>query len=106
MRHAWVDVRDVPAAHIKALETPSAGGERIIVSAGSWVWQDMVNTALSLPESIYRPHPDVTGPKEVMVRLITFESEKQKRILGLNLRSLQECVRDILLDYTKRGWCP
>jgi nucleoside-diphosphate-sugar epimerase len=39
--HAWVDVRDVAAAHVKVLETPSAGGERIIVSAGSWVWQDM-----------------------------------------------------------------
>jgi nucleoside-diphosphate-sugar epimerase len=39
--HAWVDVRDVAAAHIRALETPSAAGERIIVSAGSWVWQDM-----------------------------------------------------------------
>ncbi|KAJ0417540.1 NAD(P)-binding protein [Aspergillus carlsbadensis] len=104
--HAWVDVRDVAAAHVKALETPSAAGERIIVSAGRWVWQDMINTALSLPESIYRPHGDVTGPKKVTTRLITFETGKQKRILGLRLRSLEECVRDILVDYAKRGWYP
>jgi hypothetical protein len=66
----------------------------------------LVNAALSLPESIYRPHRDVAGPKEVTTRLITFESGKQKRILGLELRPLEECVRDILLDYAKRGWYP
>ncbi|CEL00426.1 hypothetical protein ASPCAL00028 [Aspergillus calidoustus] len=104
--HAWVDVHDVAAAHVKALETPGVARERIIVSAGSWVWQDMINTALSLPKSIYRPHRDVTGPREVTMRLITFETGKQKRILGLSLRSLEECVRDILLDYAKRGWYP
>jgi nucleoside-diphosphate-sugar epimerase len=38
--HGWVDVRDVAAAHIKALETPEAGGERILLSAGSFVWED------------------------------------------------------------------
>ncbi len=32
--------RDVATAHVRAMEVPSAGGERIIVSAGSWVWQD------------------------------------------------------------------
>ncbi|KAK0487355.1 D-lactaldehyde dehydrogenase [Armillaria novae-zelandiae] len=36
--HGWVDVRDVATAHIRALEVPNAGGEKIIVSAGSWVW--------------------------------------------------------------------
>lgn len=32
--NAWVDVRDVGDAHVLALETGAAGGERIIVSAG------------------------------------------------------------------------
>jgi nucleoside-diphosphate-sugar epimerase len=38
--HGWADVRDIALAHAEALEATDAGGERIIVSAGSWVWQD------------------------------------------------------------------
>jgi nucleoside-diphosphate-sugar epimerase len=37
---AWIDVRDLAIAHRLALEKAEAGGERIIVSAGSFVWQD------------------------------------------------------------------
>ncbi|KAG6864719.1 hypothetical protein C0991_007672 [Blastosporella zonata] len=35
----YIDVRDVAEAHTLALEKEAAGGERIIVSAGSFVWQ-------------------------------------------------------------------
>jgi nucleoside-diphosphate-sugar epimerase len=31
----WIDVRDLAAAHVISLEKESAGGERIIVSAGT-----------------------------------------------------------------------
>lgn len=31
---AWVDVRDLALAHVLSLETPEAGGERILISAG------------------------------------------------------------------------
>jgi nucleoside-diphosphate-sugar epimerase len=37
---AWVHVRDLAEAHVLALEKESAGGERIIASAGQWVWQE------------------------------------------------------------------
>ena len=37
---SWVDVRDLALAHVLALEKPEAGGERIIISSGSWRWQD------------------------------------------------------------------
>ncbi|KAF9237170.1 hypothetical protein BU15DRAFT_76272 [Melanogaster broomeanus] len=36
----WIDVRDLAEAHALALETEAAGGERFIVSAGLWKWQD------------------------------------------------------------------
>jgi hypothetical protein len=38
--NCWVDVRDLARAQVLALVTASAGGERIIISAGPWVWQD------------------------------------------------------------------
>lgn len=37
---SWIDVRDLAAAHVRALERAVAGGERIIVAAGSYKWQD------------------------------------------------------------------
>lgn len=33
---AWVDVRDVAEAHVRALERQEAGGERITASSGQW----------------------------------------------------------------------
>jgi nucleoside-diphosphate-sugar epimerase len=36
----WIDVRDLGRAHVLALLKAQAGGERIIVSAGPFVWQD------------------------------------------------------------------
>ena len=37
---SWVDVRDLAEAHVLALERESAGGQRIIASAGQWIWQE------------------------------------------------------------------
>ena len=37
----FVDVRDVALAHVLALETPGAGGERIIVSNQQSYWRDL-----------------------------------------------------------------
>jgi hypothetical protein len=36
----WIDVRDLALAHRLALEKPDAGGERIIICAGTSKWQD------------------------------------------------------------------
>ena len=40
----WVDVRDVANAHVRALTTPGAGGQRFIISAGSNSWKDWCMT--------------------------------------------------------------
>ncbi|KAH8102011.1 hypothetical protein DFH11DRAFT_1786495 [Phellopilus nigrolimitatus] len=37
---SWVDVRDVSLGHVCALEVPAAGGQRFILSAGAFIWQD------------------------------------------------------------------
>ncbi|KAJ7230085.1 NAD-P-binding protein [Mycena pura] len=38
--YCWADVRDVGRAHVLALLKASAGGERIIISNGAFVWQE------------------------------------------------------------------
>lgn len=37
---SWIDVRDVGLAHALALEKEDAGGKRLLVSAGPYIWQD------------------------------------------------------------------
>jgi nucleoside-diphosphate-sugar epimerase len=34
----WIDVRDLAEAHVRAIQVDVAGGERIIVSDGTWEW--------------------------------------------------------------------
>ncbi|KAJ6595803.1 D-lactaldehyde dehydrogenase [Mycena vulgaris] len=100
--HGWVDVRDVSEAHARALTVPEAGGERIIVCAGSFVWQDSIDAANALS-----PPPALTltkGTPGTAHRAITFDTAKEKRILGIEFKTMAESTRDILADFVARGW--
>jgi len=101
--HGWVDVRDVAEAHVRSPEVPEAGQERIIVCAGSFVWQDWVTVARSLepPIDFYSIAKLVPG---VTHRAISFDTSKEKKILSLGSRSMEEVVKDSLENYRARGW--
>ncbi|KAK7036570.1 hypothetical protein VNI00_011503 [Paramarasmius palmivorus] len=96
--HGWVDVRDVAEAHVRALEIPEAGGERIITCASSpFVWQDFMDVANSLSPPPY--HTLAKGnPGGETFRAVTFASDKASTILGIQFRTIQETTRDILKD--------
>lgn len=47
----WVDVRDAALGHVLAIISPDAGGQRIICSGGSFVWQEWCKV-LSLPNEM------------------------------------------------------
>ena len=47
--NAYVDVRDLARALIIALQSAEAGNQRIIVSAGSYFWQELGMLSSSLP---------------------------------------------------------
>ncbi|KAK0475280.1 hypothetical protein IW261DRAFT_1496772 [Armillaria novae-zelandiae] len=104
---AWIDVRDLAEGHVRALETPAAGEERIIISAGSFVWQDWIDTANALSLS---PIPSRTLPKGVpgagktAKHQIKYDTAKEKMILGLTLRTKEETAKDTLADFERRGW--
>jgi hypothetical protein len=51
----WVDVRDLARAHVLSLLKAEAGGERFIVSAGAYVWQEWCTFRF------IRPDPDSTS---------------------------------------------
>lgn len=103
----WIDVRDLAGAHVLALEKPAAGGERIIVHAGPWKWQDFIDAAndLSPPPKLKTTLPvGVRGAGKTAQHLTLFDATKADRILGLRYRTIAETTRDTLYDYEARGW--
>ncbi|KXN89087.1 NADPH-dependent methylglyoxal reductase GRE2 [Leucoagaricus sp. SymC.cos] len=114
--NSWVDVRDVALGHVLALQKPEAGGERLIVSAGAFVWQDWLDVASThrspLKSHTFAHHQEFNGflprgfPDIERNRLTRMDSSKAARVLGpeLKYRSMEETTKDILLDYAERGW--
>ncbi|KAF8873079.1 D-lactaldehyde dehydrogenase [Infundibulicybe gibba] len=106
-KSTWVDVRDVAEAQVRALEREEAGGERIMVSAGRYTWQDWLDTANSLKPS---PLPNHTFPvgtpgsgKDAVYKN-TYDASKSLRILGMKYRTMEQTTRDTLADFARRGW--
>jgi len=103
----WVDVRDLAEAHALALVKEAAGGERIITSAGEWVWQDWIDVANSLSPSPIPSHTLSRGTPGGAVNIVykvKYDTSKSDRILGLKYRTKEELVRDTLADFEARGW--
>ncbi|KAG6861785.1 hypothetical protein C0995_012289 [Termitomyces sp. Mi166 len=106
---AFIDVRDVADAHVLALEKEAAGGERIIISAGPYIWQQWLDVANSLSPSPIPSHPKLPigypGLADTVKPLAEFDTRKAAKILGFTTYLNQEqVVRDSLADYEKRGW--
>jgi len=103
--NAWVDVRDVGDAHVFALETGAAGGERIIISAGSFFWQEWLNTANALNPSPLPSHKLPKGdPNLKSEYLINYDTSKAAKIFGIKFRTKDEVTKDTLAYFAERGW--
>ncbi|KAJ8089399.1 hypothetical protein PM082_014647 [Marasmius tenuissimus] len=111
----WVDVRDVAEAHVRALLKQEAGGNRIIVSAGHFNWQEWLDTANSLTPSPYTKHPlsrGTPGAGRDSQPHVVYKTERAKKLLGISndddgefrYKTKEETTRDTLADFTARGW--
>lgn len=104
-----VDVRDVAAAHVAAMEKPAAAGQRFIV-ADAFLWFSDIGRILGeafpayrrkmprgdLPNVVSRLmvpfRPDVRAVKGDLGRLWEVNSDKAKRVLGITIRPAREAV--------------
>ncbi|PFH46894.1 hypothetical protein AMATHDRAFT_153481 [Amanita thiersii Skay4041] len=114
---SWIDVRDLALALVKSLNVKEAEGERIIVSAGDFSWRDWLNIATSFasslqgamqgapiaPRNLSRTKTQATTSA---IYKIKYDTSKEKQILGLNYRTMEDAAKDTLLDYKQRGWWP
>lgn len=108
---SWVDVRDVSAAHIAAMERPEAGGQRFIAS-GPFLWLLEVSEILreKVPD-LARKAPTRQAPK-FMVRIMAlfdpgaralvndigwrsdFDTTRAETVLGIKTRPIEETIVD------------
>ncbi|KAJ3039262.1 methylglyoxal reductase (NADPH-dependent) gre2 [Rhizophlyctis rosea] len=89
---AFIDVRDVAKAHVEALIRPEAGGQRFLVSAGNFSWQEAANVLRELyPERnvvVGEPEKIRTGEESIVY------GEKASRELDISYRPFKEVARD------------
>jgi len=106
--NCWIDVRDLALAHVLAIEKEQAGGNRFIVSGGTFKWQDFVDAAHKAgvyPESALPKGVPGSGYAASVTHLIDYDTSKAARVLGMDKYiSKEECTRDCLEDFKKRGW--
>ncbi|KAF9507606.1 hypothetical protein BS47DRAFT_1385067 [Hydnum rufescens UP504] len=87
-----VDVRDVALAHAIALESPVAGGERFLLSAQPFQFQDQKDI---LREAGFTEIPEgVPGSGKTTVPDVIADGSKVTRVLGIKYRSHEEMVVD------------
>jgi nucleoside-diphosphate-sugar epimerase len=103
---SYADVRDVALAHVLSLEKEAAGGQRIIISADTWTYQDFLDAANSLsPQPLKRDIPKgMNGLGKGKLPNIRFDNSKMKKVLGLEPTSIEELTRGMLESYAERGW--
>ncbi|TBU27343.1 NAD(P)-binding protein [Dichomitus squalens] len=98
----YVDVRDISQAHTLAIQTPAAGGERFIISAGPYKWQDFVSAAHRWSDKL--PAGNTSYDPSKAVHVLRYDNRKGIATLGVRYRSIEEVTRDSLEDFKARGW--
>jgi nucleoside-diphosphate-sugar epimerase len=92
---AFVDVRDVAQAHLKAYEHPEGG--RFFVTGGIFTYQQVVKTIRNVPgvdqSKVSKDDPSLEWPETYKV-----DNSKSRKELGIEFRSLEESIRDTALQ--------
>ncbi|KAJ7679549.1 D-lactaldehyde dehydrogenase [Mycena polygramma] len=97
----WVDVRDLASAHVLALQTEAAGGERIIIAAGAFKWQEWL-IEVPQPSKYNKPTPTAKGAETT--HLLQYDNTKSTKLLGLGYKTIKDTLPDVLADWEARGW--
>ncbi|KAJ3573252.1 hypothetical protein NP233_g2547 [Leucocoprinus birnbaumii] len=101
--NGWADVRDIALAHVLALQKQEAAGERVIVCSGSFTWQEWLDEANKIhPYPL--PNPPAKGiPELEKIYMVQYDLSKEKRVLGMTLKTKAETTHDSLMDFAARS---
>ncbi len=93
----YVDVRDLAEAHLSALRTPKAGGERFIVVKKAISSQEICDLLReTFPALEGRTPIGTSGTKSGHLEAYEISNKKAKSMLGLKFRGDKECFVDLV----------
>lgn len=93
---AYVDVRDVAEAHIKALEIEEAKGKRFLNCGGGFTWEEVVDVLRRhYPGKKFPENPVEKGPA------YGFNNKQSIEVLGINYISLEDTVLETVKSVEK-----
>ena len=118
----YVDVRDIAQAHVLALQKEQAGGNRFIIAAGPFKWQDFgelfkrygvyrsclrvcahaVSAAHQISDKILAGNLSYDPAKAQ--HALCYENKKGIDVLGMSYRGVEELTEGSLDDFKARGW--
>ncbi|EJF59007.1 NAD(P)-binding protein [Dichomitus squalens] len=98
----FVDVRDLARAHVLSLTVPEAAGQRFIIRASEFVYQQFVDAARKFSDKVPVGYPSYNLADATFYA--RYSNEKSKKVLGLQYRSLEETTKDTIVDFESRGW--
>jgi nucleoside-diphosphate-sugar epimerase len=100
----FVDVRDVADAFVAALKTEGAGGQRFILDAGAFTYQNLYDAVHSYKPGFSKvPVGDPDAPKFSFPGAYC-DASKAKRVLGLKeFVGLGACASDALASLQTKG---
>ncbi|CAN9092440.1 unnamed protein product [Alternaria alternata] len=106
--YLWVDVRDVAAAHVAALEQPAAANKRFFTVAGYYSHREILaiiekrfpeyNRKISAGATPGGDYPD--GGTD---RLYRYSNKRSVEILGIKYRDLEESIVDTVKSFQTLG---
>lgn len=113
--YAIADIRDVAAAHVRALEVPEAHGERFLIAGGFLTLKEIGAIVARVLPDIARRVPRLEVP-DAVVRMLSYADRalgavvpdlghrrtvanaKARHVLGLDFRSPEEAVEAAALS--------
>ncbi|CAL1701408.1 unnamed protein product [Somion occarium] len=101
----FIDVRDAADAFVAALRTEEAGGERFILDAGAFTYQNLFDAIHSAdPDASGVPYGDPDAPKFSFPGPFCDATKAKKDLKLKEFRGLSECAIDALKSFRERGF--
>lgn len=89
----WVDVRDVALAHVRAIEVSEAAGKRFLTAAGPYSNGEMAAIIKDRFPQLGDQFPDQIEVSRNSQNFV-IDNSPARQILGIQFRSLEDCVVD------------
>lgn len=92
----WVDIVDVAEAHIKALETEAAGGQRYLLAAGTYCNQEIADTVRDLGLDVAKDAPRGTPGKRESAAHFGVDASRVEKDLSMQWTSLKKSLGNLV----------